>query len=86
MFNHTKDIPLAAAMMGALYFLMRVARDLPAPRRSDVLWFGVLLGVALGLRATALLIVLYLACSGRCSSGGAAGKAAERGAVRRARS
>ncbi len=64
MFNHTKDIPLAAAMMGALYFLMRVARDLPAPRRSDVLWFGVLLGVALGLRATALLIVLYLGLLG----------------------
>ena len=29
MFNHTKDIPFAAAMMGATYFLLRVARDLP---------------------------------------------------------
>jgi len=26
MFNHTKDIPFAAAMMGATYFLLRGAR------------------------------------------------------------
>ncbi len=32
MFNHTKDIPFAAAMMGATYFLLRAARDLPRPR------------------------------------------------------
>jgi Dolichyl-phosphate-mannose-protein mannosyltransferase len=60
MFNHTKDVPFAAAMMGALYFLMRAARDLPDPRRADILWFGVLLGAALGLRATGLLMVGYV--------------------------
>src|SRR6185312_11417492 len=43
MFNHTKDIPFAAAMMGATYFLIRAARDLPHPRRRDVLFFGLLL-------------------------------------------
>ena len=59
MFNHTKDIPFAAAMMGAAYYLLRWARDLPAPRRRDGLWFGVLLGTALGLRATGLLLVGY---------------------------
>ncbi len=59
MFNHTKDIPFAAAMMGATYYLLRWARALPAPRRSDGLWFGVLLGTALGLRATGLLLVGY---------------------------
>ena len=59
MFNHTKDIPFAAAMMGATYYLLRSARDLPAPRRRDGLWFGVLLGAALGLRATGLLMVGY---------------------------
>ena len=31
MFNHTKDIPFAAAMMGATYFLIRIGRDLPRP-------------------------------------------------------
>ena len=36
MFNHTKDVPFAAAMIGAIYFLLRAARDLPAPRWRDV--------------------------------------------------
>ena len=36
MFNHTKDVPFAAAMMGATYFLMRGARDLPRPRPSTL--------------------------------------------------
>jgi hypothetical protein len=61
MFNHTKDIPFASAMMGAAFFLLRAARDFPAPRRRDVLWFGLLLGCALGLRATGLLMVGYVA-------------------------
>ena len=59
MFNHTKDVPFAAAMMGAMFFLLRAARDLPDPRRRDILWFGILLGAALGLRATGLLMVGY---------------------------
>jgi hypothetical protein len=59
MFNHTKDIPFAAAMMGATYFLLRGARDLPNPRWRDILLFGILLGAALGLRATGLLMVGY---------------------------
>ena len=59
MFNHTKDIPFAAAMMGATYFLLRGARDLPRPRLIDILMFGQLLGCALGLRATGLLMVGY---------------------------
>jgi hypothetical protein len=59
MFNHTKDIPFAAAMMGATYFLLRGARDLPRPRQRDLLMFGLLFGCALGLRATGLLMVGY---------------------------
>jgi hypothetical protein len=59
MFNHTKDVPFAAAMMGATYYLLRGARDLPDPRRRDILGFGILLGAALGLRATGLLMVGY---------------------------
>jgi hypothetical protein len=57
MFNHTKDIPFAAAGMGALYFLLRAGRDFPRPELRHVLAFGVLLGCARGLRATGLLIV-----------------------------
>ncbi len=61
MFNHTKDVPFAAAMMGATYYLLRARRDLPGPRWRDTLLFGVLLGAALGLRATGLLLIGYLA-------------------------
>ncbi|MGB6540073.1 MAG: glycosyltransferase family 39 protein [Xanthobacteraceae bacterium] len=59
MFNHTKDVPFAAAMMGATFYLLRAARDLPDPRPRDILWFGTLLGAALGLRVLGLLMVGY---------------------------
>ncbi len=64
MFNHTKDIPFAVAMIGATCFLCRVARDLPRPRRRDVIGFGILLGAALGMRVLGLLMVGYagIAC------------------------
>ena len=53
MFNHTKDIPFAAAMAGALYFLVRLARDLPKPRPAHIVAFGLLIGAALGIRVLA---------------------------------
>jgi hypothetical protein len=59
MFNHTKDIPFAAAMMGATYFLLHIARNLPRPRMRHIVFFGLLLGAALGIRVTGLLIVGY---------------------------
>ena len=59
MFNHTKDIPFAAAMMGATYFLLRAMRDLPRPRRRHVVGFGLLLGAALGIRVLGLLMIGY---------------------------
>lgn len=48
MFNHTKAIPLAAFMAGAMYFLIRASRDLPTPRMRDVIGFGIMTGAALG--------------------------------------
>ena len=60
MFNHTKDIPFAAAMMAGTYFLCRAARDLPQPRWRDLLGFGLMLGAALGLRAMGLLLIGYV--------------------------
>jgi hypothetical protein len=59
MFNHTKDIPFAAAMIAATYFLCCAARDLPHPRPRDLFGYGVMLGAALGLRAMGLLAVVY---------------------------
>jgi hypothetical protein len=59
MFNHTKDIPLASAMMGATWVLLRIMRQLPRPQARDVIGFGILMGAALGLRAMGLLLVGY---------------------------
>lgn len=61
MFNHTKDIPLAAAMTGAAFFLLRIAHNLPRPRTIDLLGFGLLTGSALGMRVLGLLLVIYAA-------------------------
>jgi len=59
MFAHTKDIPFAAATMGALYFLLRLGRELPTPRWHLVLLFGALSGCALGIRVLGLFTVGY---------------------------
>jgi hypothetical protein len=59
MFNHTKDVPFAAAMIGAVFFLLRIGRDLPKPRWFDVICFGLMLGAATGLRAMGLLLLGY---------------------------
>jgi Dolichyl-phosphate-mannose-protein mannosyltransferase len=59
MFNHTKDIPFAAAMMGATLFLIRIARRLPSPRAGDIAAFGLLAGAALGERVIGLLLIVY---------------------------
>jgi hypothetical protein len=60
MFNHTKDIPFAAGMIGATLFLIRIARALPSPRAGDIAAFGVLAGAALGMRVLGLLLVIYI--------------------------
>jgi hypothetical protein len=57
MFNHTKDIPFAAAMMGGVYFLVRLGRELPRPRWRLVVLFGVLCGCALGIRVLGLFLL-----------------------------
>jgi hypothetical protein len=59
-FNHTKDIPFAAAMMGATLFLIRIAQRMPSPRVGDIAIFGLLAGAALGVRVIGLLLVIYV--------------------------
>ena len=61
MFNHTKDIPFAAAMMAATYFLMLIGRELPRPRWQLVILFGVFAGGALGIRVLGLFLISYAA-------------------------
>lgn len=59
MFTHTKDVPLAAAMTGASYFLIRASRDLPTPRWRDMFGFGLMTGCALGIKVLGLLLPVY---------------------------
>ena len=59
MFNHTKDIPFAAAMIGGVYVLVRLGRELPRPRWHLVVLFGVLCGCALGIRVLGLFLFGY---------------------------
>jgi hypothetical protein len=60
MFHHTKDIPLGAAMAGALYFLVRAARDCPRCQLRHIIGFGVFAGIALGIKVLGLLLVCYI--------------------------
>lgn len=59
MYNHTKGIPLASFMAGAMYFLIRATRDLPTPRMRYIIGFGAMTGAALGIKSLALLLVGY---------------------------
>lgn len=77
MFHHTKDIPFAAAMAGATYFLVRATRELPRPELGTICGFGLLTGAALGIRVLGLLLPVYLVVailvsapkSARCGAG-----------------
>jgi len=60
MFNHTKDVPFAAAMTWWLYYTCRFVDDLPRPRWGTVALLGLTAGLAFGLRIMAALGVAYL--------------------------
>jgi len=66
MFNNTKDVPFATAMIWSVYLLARVLDRLPAPPWRLVLGFGLVAGLALGLRVGALLLVGYAAAGVLC--------------------
>ncbi len=61
MFNHTKDIPFAAAVMGAIWLLVLIGRELPRPRWHLVVLFGMLCGSALGIRVLGVFLISYAA-------------------------
>ena len=61
MFNHTKDIPFAAAMMIATYLLLQIGRQLPRPNWGLVVLFGIACGCAVGLRVLGYFLISYAA-------------------------
>jgi hypothetical protein len=60
MFNNPKDVPFAAGMVWAMYYLVRLIPALPRPSFSLVARFGVACGLALGVRVGGLLLFCYL--------------------------
>lgn len=60
MFNNTKDVPFAAAMIWLLYYMCRAVADVPKPKRWDVIMMGVAAGCALGIRVAALIAGFYV--------------------------
>lgn len=63
LFNHTKDVPFAVLMMAAVALLIRIVGQMPRPRWGTVLGFGVVVGLALGIRVGALMLAGYVAAA-----------------------
>jgi hypothetical protein len=61
MFNNPKDIPFAAAMTWALYYIARFGDALPNPPWRLVAKLGIAAGLTLGMRVGGVLVFVYLA-------------------------
>ena len=60
MFINPKDIPFAALMVWSVYFMTHIAEELPRPSRRMIVWFGVTVGLTLGMRVGGVLLFVYL--------------------------
>ena len=60
LFTHTKDVPFAAAMIAATYYITLLVGQWPVLRRRHLIGTGLALGAALGLRVGGLFAVIYL--------------------------
>ncbi len=60
MFNNPKDIPFAAGIVWATYYLVRITPQLPRPPWSLLAKLGLATGYALGVRVGGLLVFGYL--------------------------
>ncbi len=60
MFNNPKDIPFAVGMVWSIYYMARLAPELPRPTWSTLAKLGLATGLTLGIRCGGLLIFGYL--------------------------
>ena len=60
MFNNPKDIPFAVGMVWSLYYMARLAPELPRPAWSTLAKLGLAAGLTLGIRIGGLLVFGYL--------------------------
>jgi tetratricopeptide (TPR) repeat protein len=57
--NNPTDIPFAAGCSMALYYLIKVLKNLPAPKFAYLLWCGVGIGMAIGARIGGIVFYAY---------------------------
>lgn len=54
-----KDIPFAAGYIGSIFFMFRIFKSMPKPRRNDLIGLALALGFSLSVRVGAVLIFIY---------------------------
>ncbi len=54
-----KDIPFAAGYIGSIFFMFRIFKAMPKPRRIDLIGLALALGFSLSVRVGAVLIFIY---------------------------
>lgn len=57
--NNPTDIPFAAGSMMAIYYLIKVLRNLPQPKFTYILWCGAGIGMAIGARIGGVVLYAY---------------------------
>lgn len=58
--NNPKDIPLAAAYITAIYFIIRFFSKYPGVKWQDYLWVILAIGIAINVRVAGILLIPYL--------------------------
>ncbi|MCL2028753.1 MAG: glycosyltransferase family 39 protein, partial [Bacteroidales bacterium] len=58
-FNNPKDIPYAAFLMGAIYYIAWFIKEFPNPSWKTVIKLGLMIGATIGIRPGGFLLVPY---------------------------
>jgi tetratricopeptide (TPR) repeat protein len=58
--NNPKDIPLAAAYIAAIFFIIRFFGKYPDVKWQDYLWVILAIGIAINVRVAGILLIPYL--------------------------
>ncbi len=60
-FNNPKDIPFATGFIMAIYYLMRLMKELPNARHQTKVMLAIAIGFALSIRAGGIMLFAFLA-------------------------
>lgn len=58
--NNPTDIPFATGFAMSLYFIIKILKALPKPKFSHLVWLAIGIGIGIGSRVGAFLIIAYL--------------------------